>query len=175
MRRTNKRALYESIMKDVAKVVKRHLNEKAGEFYVWYANQEEGATHDLSEEEINSYRLGWQVAGPFISVEQAKAIMLKTIDEELLDSWWEVEDYWYEDQEDDDVEEPTDEEKLAFIKNYGSFVVSSDGKYAYYTQQPENYDYNTMEWYILTPEEIKDREEEYSMDYNDDEFDEYED
>ena len=31
IRRNNKRALYESIMRDVARIVKRHLNESRGQ------------------------------------------------------------------------------------------------------------------------------------------------
>ena len=34
-KRNNKRALYESIMRDVAKTVKRHLNENNNGFKVW--------------------------------------------------------------------------------------------------------------------------------------------
>jgi len=38
IRKRNNRKLYESIMRDVARTVKKHLNESMDVYYIWYAN-----------------------------------------------------------------------------------------------------------------------------------------
>lgn len=159
LKRRNNRKLYESIMKDVAKTVKKHLNENVNEYYIWYANLEDGETHDMTYEEIMSYRLGWKVAGPY-DLNTAKREIINIAEKSLLDEFWIIEDEVYD--------ELTDQEKIDYVKNSGNFYISPDGKYISFGELNDNSDYNTMEWMILTKEEIEEREEEFNN--NDDEY-----
>lgn len=165
LKRRNNRKLYESIMRDVAKTIKRHLNENVNEYYIWYANQEDGETHDMTYEEINSYRLGWQVAGPY-DLNTAKREIINIAESSLLDIFWEIEDEIYDEDEETEL---TDEEKIECVKNSGNFYISTDGKYISFGEL--NSDFNTMEWMILTKEEIEEREEEFNNEEEDDEYD----
>ena len=157
IRKRNNKRLYESIMRDVAKTIKRHLNENEYEYYVWYANHEDGQTHDMSYDGILSYQFGWKVGGPF-SLNQAKQFLLKTVDKELLGYWYEVKNYWFNDYK------PTDQDKIDFIKNRGNYEVRNNGMNIIFSDLHDNF--NTMEWLILTKDEIDQREKEYYSEDN---------
>ena len=167
LKRRNNRRLYDSIMSDVAKTIKRHLNENVNEYYIWYANQEDGKTHDMTYEEINSYRLGWQVAGPY-DLNTAKREIINIAEKSLLNEFWIIENEVYDEYEETEL---TDKEKINYVKNSGNFYISRDGKYISFGELNDDSDYNTMEWMILTKEEIEEREEEFNNEEDDDEYD----
>ena len=182
MRRNNNKALYEKIMQNVSKQVKKALNESVGEYYVWFANREDGETDDMSYSEIETYRLGWLVGGPY-TLEQAIEAMKKAVKNEVTDDYYfyAIEDQWYEDyaeehMDDDDYVEPdpdklTNDELFKLIKKYSyKFVTSRDKKHVTFRIHDEA---NTMEWMILTQEEIEERKARYSKSNDEDEDDEF--
>jgi len=116
----------------------------------------------MSYEEIKAYRLGWKEAGPY-DLNTAKKEILNIAEGMLLD-------YFYYGEDEFDYE-PSEQEKIDWVKNNGIFDISNDGKYISFSNLNNDRDFNTMEWMILTKEEIKEREESFEDDeFEDDEF-----
>lgn len=167
MRRSNK-ALYEQIIRNVSREVKKALNESEERiYYVWYCNYEDVDTSDMTDEDINTYQCGWKCDGGPYTLEEAKIKMIEEVKYSLEDAWWFlVEDQWYQENE----HEPSLDEKFEYLTSYGKFEIYNDGKNAVF--QLDNYS-NTVEWMILTQEEMDARDAEYWDGW--DEEDDYED
>ena len=118
-------------------------------YYIWYSNWEDGETHDMSDEEIEGYQHGWCVDDIAYPSKKDAWMQCKQIAKhEILDLWWEVKADYNDDYDNWNGNEPFDEEKLNYVKQYTTInnkllIINyslGDG-------------YNTMEWKVIDENE----------------------
>ena len=136
-------------------------------YYIWYSNWEDGETHDMSDEEIEGYQHGWCVDDIAYPSKKDAWMQCKQIAKhEILALWWEVKADYNDDYDNWNGNEPSDEEKLNYVKQYTTInnkllIINyslGDG-------------YNTMEWKVIDENEYNSL---VNSTYEDDEDDLYE-
>ena len=140
MNTKQKNEFYNAVMNSKSASVNE--SENTGKYITWYSNMEDVGTDDMTDNEIESYREGWQLNGSYKTKKEAFNAIKKQSDDDILDYW-----FYYEDQycwEHDDDPDPSDETKLEYMKNLSHYSVSANR----ITFGSEEYGVNTMVYEI---------------------------
>lgn len=147
MNTKQKNSFYNAVMNSKSTSVNE--SENVGGYFIWYSNMEDVSTDDMSDDEIEAYREGWKVSGPYKSKAEAFKAMKRQANNDILDYWFCYEDQYFRDN-DADPEGPSDETKLEYMKDFSDYSESADK----ITFGSEDFGVNTMVYEIKTEDEI---------------------